>query len=227
MTEKIAIFLNHLFSDGVTGLGAGLMLWASILGLLWTFAEAAGARGSLITFIVLSLTSVLPVAALRLRSVRWAVVPLVLRSNIRRVAKLTPEVIIGIGPGGAIVSGIIAKLLLDRTGAEPRVYVIDRTFKWEGKVLEVALSVALSGEGSSSSNVEGKQVLLATSEVHTGRTMKKASEHLDGLRVDHKTFTLICSPSTGFDLDYFVIRSDKRGLLPWRDAPEREPEGER
>lgn len=227
MTRHIAIILNQLFSGGLSALGGGLAVSASIFGLLWGLASAAGLAGSPTTVIVLLLASVLPtVAVLGLRPVRWTVVAWVLRSNIDRVVQFGPKLIIGIGPGGAIISGMMAKVLADRMGAEPRVYVIDRTYKWEGNALGVSLSEALTGPVSASGSVKSKGVLLASSEVHTGSTMKMVSEYLSGLGIEHKSFSLICSPSSGFAVDYTVIRSDKRGLLPWHDAPEREREGE-
>ena len=157
-----------------------------------------------------------------MRPVRWIVLAWVLRGNIDCVEKFRPDLIIGIGPGGAIISGMIIKVLADRSGVEPRIFVIDRSFEWEGKTLNVSFHTALMGPASASDPMNLGRVLLAVSEVHRGETIRGASEYLTGLGIEHKSFSLICSPSSGFAVDYSVIRSDKRGLLPWPDAPERD-----
>ncbi len=226
MTRQIANLLNHLFSGGLATASSAFVITASVFGVLWGLASAAGVEGGPTTVIITLLLSVLPtIAVLGLRPVRWTLLAWLLQTNIDRLVQFGPDLVIGLGPGGAIIAGMIAKMLAAKRGEEPLVYVVNRTFKWEGKRLDVSLVEALPGATSVTGAITGKRVLLVTPEVHTGGTIKKASEYLSQLGIDHRTFCLIRSPSSVFAVDISVLDSDKRGLLPWHDAPQRDPSG--
>ena len=58
-------------------------------------------------------------------------------------------------------------------------------------------------------------VLLVTAEVHTGATLKAASTLLKKNALEHKTFTVLKSATPGIVVDYYVVETEARSLLPW------------
>ena len=107
-----------------------------------------------------------------------------------------------------------------RVKREPPVFVIDRVFRKAGR----ALSVQVSKTGQINVDLIGQagRVLLVTSEVHSGNTMRLVSQELDEAGVTHDTFSFLVSPHSSFAVDRHILRSDHRGILPWPDAPARE-----
>jgi hypothetical protein len=118
---------------------------------------------------------------------------------------------------------MIAKVLGDRTRSEPWVWVINREFEEKDRSLEASLSAAPSEAQALLTATNGRPpvALLVTSEIHSGEVFKKAAAHLRALNIEPKTFALIGSRTSNFRVDYYMVCSDKRGLLPWEDSPSR------
>jgi hypoxanthine phosphoribosyltransferase len=96
---------------------------------------------------------------------------------------MEPTILVGIGPGGAIIAGMIAKQLGKRIKKEPQVLVIDRLFRREGRFLSVEVGKAdLS---------PGQKIILVTPEVHSGNIIKLVSGKLDNDGIVHEAFSFL------------------------------------
>lgn len=215
---RIAQLLNSLYGGGAASLGGAFALLASLMGTTWKAATALGASPGMntVTFVVIFAVVVTLTVAL-IKPARWMLLEKVLSHSVDRLLPQPPDLLVGIGPGGAIIAGILAKQLSDRRGQEPLVGVINRQFKWEGKDLLVLVQTASSAIDQPAQ----LRILLVTPEVHTGNTIKAASAYLTNQNIKHDTYSLITSPTAATQIKHSVLVSDRRGLLPWSDAPGR------
>lgn len=219
--ENSVLFLvSSLLSLKTIGsiLAFGALVLASF-GVLWTAFEAAGSSGGpAVFFLVLLLSLVTSSLIPLLRLFRWNLIYWAIGSNIEPIIRFDPSVVIGLGYGGGILAGIICKRITERTRKEPMYYVIDRTIGQDRKRRYVNI-----GDISEATAREIKEthanVLLVTGEVHTGTTLAMASDYLDSLEIAHKTFALLVSPRPEIAVDFYVVRTYSRSLLPWPHAP--------
>lgn len=222
MNKTLLSIANNLFSlhdtmSVLVFLGVAL----STFGVLTGVIGVAGVVGSPAVLALLVAASLALAGSLLLvRLVRWNLVSVGIRGDLDWIISHNPSLIIGVGPGGAIIAGMIAKQLAIRVKREPPVFVIDRVFRKAGR----ALSVQVSKTGQINVDLIGQagRVLLVTSEVHSGNTMRLVSQELDEAGVTHDTFSFLVSPHSSFAVDRHILRSDHRGILPWPDAPARE-----
>jgi hypothetical protein len=132
------------------------------------------------------------------------------------------QVIIGVGPGGAIVAGIIAKEIGLHTGREPTLIVFDRVFHCDGPTIGVSLgAVRVSGMSIDLSSIN---ILLATSEINSGNTMSVVHKELIGAGASPesiRTFAFVINDKSIFSCDRHVVCSSGRDILPWLDDPKR------
>ena len=143
-----------------------------------------------------------------------------------------PEVLVGVGPGGAILAGIAAKLLNERTKFEPYVIVANREFNATGQFLERTPIKNFIDSAYVDAIHKGKQIgdnkihiVIICSEVHTGATLKFVVDTVKEIRdknISIKTYALISAPNSDAKVDRVLIRSSLRGLIPWSDHPQRE-----
>jgi pyrimidine operon attenuation protein/uracil phosphoribosyltransferase len=132
---------------------------------------------------------------------------------------MQPGVLVGIGPGGALIAAMIAKQLIDEEDYEPFVTTIDRVFERKGAYLDV--QVGEIRNLTTEMDALSKPILVVASEVHTGNTVQKVSAKLGAAGIDHRTFAFLASPSSCYKLDYCVLSTNERSILPWRDSPTR------
>lgn len=204
--------------DGVSFL-VFLGVCATVFGLITSATGAAGVQGSWTVLAVTVLASVALASSLfLLRLFRWELIWKGLGGQLPWIGR--PDVVVGIGPGGAVIAGMIAKRLVGYAQCEPIVVVADRTFKNAGNRLVVEIGeVALP---PASEGAQQREILVVGSEVHSGGTMAEVCRRLDDAGIDHRTFSFLVSPNSNFKVDNYVLRSDSRGIIPWPDAPERE-----
>jgi hypoxanthine phosphoribosyltransferase len=229
MINKFAALLNQFYSDGVARVGGMITVFGSVFGTVWIIFNTLGVHGSLFSFTILFIISAMSIYVLFLLApLRWSILTSLLRSNLKRISKTSPDLIIGIGPGGAIIAGILAKLYVDNEEDEPYTLVINRDFEQEHHHIGAKLSRMTSYDLKNINRM--KNILLVTSEVNSGKAITLAhesirqrinSKNLKKGRVSLRTFSLIASPKSAFKTDYSLLVSDKRGLLPWKDSPKR------
>ena len=197
-------------------------LVVSVFGILATVTATAGitsSPGLLGRLILLSLAIAITVSFV-CRLLRWNLIAWGIHRHLKPIATMRPGVLIGIGPGGALIAAMIAKQLIDMAGYEPFVSIVDRVFKREGAFLDV--QVGEIGKLTVEVGARDRPILLVTSEVHTGNTLQKVSTQLKAAGIDHRSFAFLASPLSCYRLDHCVLASDVRSILPWRDSPTRD-----
>ncbi len=115
----------------------GILLVLSILGGIWTLLEAAGVQGSPILLTGLFLVSAFSVMGLLMlsRPLRWAILSRACKDYIQKylLDELTPDkILVGIGPGGALAIGIVAKAIRDLGRTPPSIIAFDMRYKDRG-----------------------------------------------------------------------------------------------
>jgi hypothetical protein len=115
----------------------GVISAGTLLGLTWTVAEAAGVRGSTPLAILLIITCGSGVAIMSVVAgpLRWYILFRAVRDYVRLhlLRDLTPEkILVGIGPGGAIAVGMVAKAIRDLGCQPPSVLVVDMRYEAKG-----------------------------------------------------------------------------------------------
>lgn len=222
---KSLSFLNSILSakGGWTTWAAYVSACASLFLLLQALLTAAGVVGSYKTVLLEIVACMLLVGSLFfLRLFRWNILHWALRKNVQKFLHYDPSVIVGVGPGGAILAGMIAKIIAQHTTKEPAVFVVDRVYKNEGRTMSVQL-----GKNScinfefNSVDPKDKRVLIVTPEIHSGNTIKTVCEEFEHAGLDHKVFALTWSVDATATPDMYLVRSNERGLIPWPDTPER------
>jgi hypoxanthine phosphoribosyltransferase len=217
---------NLIAFHGTPSLLAFSGLVFSAFTLLTAITSTAAIAGSPTLLGQLLLLSVAIAISLSLlcRVLRWNLIAWGVRGHLKPIAFMQPQLLIGIGPGGAIIAAIIAKQLIDAVNYEPLVTIVDRVFKRDGAFLDVQVTdiTKLQLEVGDT----GKPVLLVTSEVHSGNTLKKVGTQLTSAGIKHQVFAFVASPHSCYRVDHCVLASETRGILPWRDAPARDDSSE-
>jgi hypoxanthine phosphoribosyltransferase len=139
----------------------------------------------------------------------WLEVELAVAVLVRKTASYNPELIVGVGVGGAILAAMIAG------NAEDRDFVVlDRKVQWnDGK-----RNVLLNGSRAlTSQNVKDKRILIVTAEVISGATMERSVELLlkrGAIQIKKACFVKLNTSS--FVPDYFVYSTSAIVQMPWR-----------
>jgi len=221
--------LNEMLSRPRTaGVGAYLalaaLLWAPIQRVSSSLGVPGGWRrltGEILVSLVLALVVFV------FRPLRWHLIYGALKGELRWFKEKKARILVGVGPGGAIVAGMVAKLMGEQDGAEPEIVVIDRVYSMEefGEI-RVSVETAVERLKLKAGDVG---VVVVTSEVHSGDTIKEVCKNLRALAIEGlmnpPVFAFLWStrPSRKPEsIDRFVLRTDQRGILPWPDAPLKE-----
>ncbi len=216
--------ISPTHSAGVLAAGS---LFVTCFGIGWGVLQTCGVDGSIAVFsslvgIATALTFILIVLS---RLFRWQLIVFAIRADIAWLSNLQKkrdQVIIGVGPGGAIIAGIISKEIGASTGHEPTLIVFDRVFQRNGPAIGVSLGTVKPADLSIDlSNIE---ILLATSEIHSGNTMKVVFEELKAAGASEdsiRTFSFVFDDKSTFKCDRYVVCSSTRDVLPWLDDPKR------
>lgn len=139
----------------------------------------------------------------------WRVVGGAMRHVLDEMNKVDyrPDLIIGVGRGGAIVGGMLAGNL----GHVP-LFVVDTILDRSKKV-----SQALVRYPTLCPDLSGLSVLLAVGELYSGEDLRSAAEYVETLGpVEIRTMSLFSHPAASIRPDY-VGRMTNRPLdAPWR-----------
>lgn len=173
----------------------------------------------------------LPSLLALLLPLRWHLIYRKLRQQLDwfRTENNRHRVLVGIGPGGAILTGMIAKLVgeaerkADRMGKEPLSVVLDRVYERdEYNEIRASISTVARIEMQPAPK---KQVILVTPEVHEDKTLLAACETLDAMDIGYSIFAFLWNPAKRDILPehdrLVILESNSRGILPWPDAPEK------
>jgi len=217
--NKVLTFANSILSGGRKSILAFFTLLSTVLTLALASLKLAGVEGRpAYLAVAISLCVASFILFFVLRSLSLSLIAWGLWSEIDWFAIRQPKALIAVGPGGAVIAGLIAKLLNRSRKEEPLVIVANRKSRHdgpaEGREVHCELPEALA---KSQDNV-----IIVTSEVQTGRTLTELRDILLAkYGREFETFSLIVSPQSGYHVSKFIILSYDRGLLPWPDDPSR------
>jgi FlaA1/EpsC-like NDP-sugar epimerase len=158
-------------------------------------ARALGVGSGLeLLFLTMLISIMIGFLFLILRGVRWNLIAWGIRREMDWFSKRRPKVLIGIGPGGAILAGIVAKTINERMGYEPSVVVANRTNLSRQAVSQVKVTFYVSLETFSHRDLESSVII--TPEVHSGETLREVCRILKKKNnIEPETFTITSSPN--------------------------------
>jgi len=121
-----------------------------------------------------------------------------------------PDVVLGVGRGGAIMAGLIA----GNMGLK-KVYVIDYDMHIEENWRDIKELLFFDERF-----IEGKKVLLIVEGVIQGQLESMVLKRLDGRAAEVKTAALYCFKTAAFEPDYYGFTTSTMVTTPWRWSPE-------
>jgi hypoxanthine phosphoribosyltransferase len=139
----------------------------------------------------------------------WRVVDLAIRKILNEMIRVDykPDLVIGVGRGGAIVGGMLAGNL----GHVP-LFVIDTILDRSKKISQATVRYP-----KLCPDLAGLSVLLAVGELYSGEDLRSATNYVEKQNAaEIKTMSLFSHPAASIRPDY-VGRVTKRPLdAPWR-----------
>ncbi len=186
---------------------------ASLLGLVWTVAEAAGVKGSvplailLIFFCALGATLVSLVAS----PLRWFILFRAIRDyvGIHLLRELTTEkVLVGIGPGGAIAVGMVAKAVRDLGYEPPSVLVFDMRYEAKGK------NPSIGTLWPKEHLIDKSRVWIIHANVSSGRSLQALRERFSLENCPVFAFVVSEHVAVRESIAHYMVVGN-RNVLPW------------
>ena len=153
---------------------------------------------------------------------RWHFLYEALRAQLPWFRQHNAQVLVGVGPGGAIIAGMLAKLLGDTDHREPTIIALDRAYEM-GEYGEINVSLRKAVTLNTAGIPPG--VVVVAPEIHSGSTIKAVAANLNQLGISFRVFAVVWSqkssrpPQPG---DRCLLAVDERAILPWPDAPAKE-----
>lgn len=150
-----------------------------------------------------------------LKSFSWKQVDKCSKIVIKQIErdKFVPDMVVGIGRGGAIVGSILSGNIIIPSIKERNIPALffDRHYDWQnGERVEVVNNMV------DFTLLEGKKVLLVAADVITGGTMKFYVHQLRSAKVsDLKTACLVKSQTATFQPNYFGQEVTADCKMPW------------
>jgi hypothetical protein len=191
----------------------GAIFAGSLLGLLWTVAEAAGVRGSvpLAVLLIISCGSGAAIISIVAGPLRWYILFRAVRDYVRLhlLHDLTAEkVLVGIGPGGAIAVGMVAKAIRDLGCQPPSVLVFDMRYEAKGSNPKIG---ALWPQDQ---RLDKSRCWIIQGNVSSGRSLHELQERFS--LKDCPVFAFVVSEHVALRENiahYMVVGT--RNVLPW------------
>lgn len=152
---------------------------------------------------------------LSLKSFSWGDVDKYSKVIIKKISAnyFVPDVIVGIGRGGAILGSILSGNIIVPSQKERNipVLVVDRLYEWQH-----GTRVEIENKMVDFSPLAGKKVLLVAGDVLTGGTMKFYVRQLEQVKVaELKTGCLVKGVTATFQPDYFGKEIPADFNMPW------------
>ena len=132
---------------------------------------------------------------------------LLIRRRIKEIG-WDPDIVIGLGVGGAVVGAMLAGSL-----GRKRIVGIDRRYKWvkgaRKAFVDIPTDLVL--------NPPPRKVILVTGEIYTGETIKTAIDYVKSkLNCELKTAAMYVSENSDYYPDFYAYLIEKRINPPWR-----------
>jgi uncharacterized protein len=171
-------------------------IWGWVLGAIGTASSVAG-----IWYFIVDMHS--------RRRFGWKHVEKLLKQMIRDIdrSKFEPDLVIGIGRGGAIVAGMLAGNL----GNIP-LYVIDTFMAKQNGIKKAHLR---NTEGVP--DIQDRSVLLVVGELYSGEDLKEGIEFVERQGVKElRTASMLTHPTTSVQPDFYGLETNVPLIAPWR-----------
>lgn len=149
-----------------------------------------------------------------LKTMTWDEVDKLTKSIIKQIKreKYVPDVIVGIGRGGAIFSALLSgNIYQEEKKANIIILGVDRFYDWS-----TGTRVEIDNNLVDFSPLDSMNVLLVASDVSTGETMITFSEKLKAAKVKNiKTACLIQTVVSTVRIDFVGKRVNTDFKMPW------------
>lgn len=190
-----------------------ILIAASVPTTVWNFLEPAGVIGSpllLIGLILLGVVVALGVALIA-SLLKWWLLFEAIKSYIKKhlLRKLTDkEILLGIGPGGAIAVGMVAKAVRVLGYEPPSVIVIDHRYDRIGTDPSIGILV------SSHLNLPKERCWIIQGHIGSGRSLRVFRERLNLQDVPVFAFVVSREAAAREKIDA-ALAIGSRAILPW------------
>lgn len=199
------------------GRGVSILAWVvlglSIFGGIWTVAEASGLQGSPVILAGLLLVSAISVGGLAMlsRALRWTILFRAIKDFSQKylLNDLTSnEVLVGIGPGGAIAVGMVAKAIRELGRTPPSIIAFDMRFE------ELGAEPAFGELWPSNLQLPANNCWIIQGNVSSGRSLQKLRDKFS--LQQSKVFAFVISDHVlnREKIDFFMAVGT-RNILPW------------
>lgn len=192
---------------------AGIGLGLSILGGIWTLLDASGVQGSPILLIGLFLVSVFSVLGLIMfsRPLRWAILFRASKDYVQKylLDELTPDkILVGLGPGGAIVIGIVAKAIRDLGRTPPSIIAFDMKYK------DVGANPSVGDLWPQDYSLPAERCWIIQGNVSSGRSLQTLRDRFTLHQAKVFAFVISDHVLNREKIDHFMAIGT-RNILPW------------
>jgi len=187
----------------------------SIFGIFWNILEASGVSGSpsLSIGLLLGIMFLLSSGVFFAHFMHWTLLFLAIRSYVDRHLKQTLSrkdlVLLGIGPGGALSVGMVAKALRSLHIEPPSCLVLDMRYKKKGE--DPLIGETYPGE----LKVSKDNCFLIHGNVNTGRSLRCFRNKYGLEECPIFAFVVSEGASKTENITYTMMVGD-RSILPWK-----------
>lgn len=208
--QKLVWLYDYKSPLGIIGYG---LIVASVPTVVWNFLEPAGMIGSpmlLLGLIVLGIVVALGVGLIA-SLLKWWLLFEAIKSYIEKhlLRKLTDkEVLLGIGPGGAIAVGMVAKAIRVLGYEPPSVIVIDHHYG------HIGADPSIGALLSSDLNLPKERCWIVQGHIGSGRSLRVLRERLNLQDVPVFAFVVSQEATAREKIDAALVVGS-RTILPW------------
>lgn len=197
------------------------LLAASVPTVFWSYLEIVGTEGStdlFIKLVILGMTFALLVALITY-FLKWWLLFHALKGYIKKylLRKLTEEkILLGIGPGGAIAVGMVAKAIRVLNYEPPSVIVIDHRYEFRGEDPSIGKLLSLD------KSIPKERYWIIQGHIGTGNSLRVFKNKFDLEEVP--VFAFVVSPEANIRENFYAtLAIGTRAVLPWptEKAPSR------
>jgi hypothetical protein len=190
------------------------LLGLGVVERLWSFMEAGGAAGSPALLAALfGITALTMGLALMLaKPLRWPLLHFAVRSYVREnlLQELSQPntVLVGIGPGGAIAVGLVAKVLRELGIDPPPIVVFDMAYTQKGADPEIGVHWPVLPQLGSSN------CWIIQGNVNSGRSLQKLQRQFQLQNAHIFAFVISDAAKLRENIKHFMAVGT-RDILPW------------
>lgn len=192
----------------------GVVACFSIFGSFWNLLEASGVGGSpsLSIALLLGIIFVVSIGVFLARCMHWTLLFWAVKSyvdqHLKQVLSKEGMILLGIGPGGALSVGMVAKALRNLRMDPPSCLVLDMRYVEKGKDPEIGKIIPADMK------LPKDKCFIVQGNVNTGRSLRRFREQY-GLK-ECPVFAFVVSEGAKNTEDLkHIMMVGHRSILPW------------